>query len=53
MTNDELLELIGGMEVCFWLDEGGKPCPTCGKLHNVIPRPAPGCEEPGSSSGAP
>lgn len=21
------------MEVCFWLDEDGKPCPRCGRLH--------------------
>ena len=35
-TSDELLALLGEMEFCFWLDEGGQPCPSCGKLHNVV-----------------
>lgn len=33
MTDDELLDLLGGQPVCFWLDKDGKPCPRCGKLH--------------------
>jgi hypothetical protein len=49
MTFDEM---IGNMEFCFWLDEDGKPCPRCKKLHNILLRcddcgalfkPATGC----------
>lgn len=35
MTFDDLLEVLRGVEICFW--DGAAPCPKCGGSHSAPP----------------